>query len=502
MKILLTHSYFLKLDIKQYQAQTPYPPLATLYAAAFLRKNNFDVSFFDTQFCNSGKDIVEVLKKIKPNLFVICDDSFNYLSKMCLTNMRDAAFEMQRIAKQNGCKVVVSSSDAADNYEKYLNEEGADFVISGETEQTLLELACYLEKDNKQFDEIKGLIYKKNNTTIKTTSRPLMKDLDQLPYPAWDLVDISSYKKIWQKKHGYFSINLVTTRGCPFKCNWCAKPVYGNRYNSHSPGYIVGLIEYLQQKFEFDHIWFADDIFGLKPGWLKEFADLMKKNQIEISYKIQSRADLLLEEENIKYLSQSGCETVWMGAESGSEKILDAMDKGITVEQIYDAVEKLKQQKIKPSLFLQFGYPGETMEDISLTIKMVNKLVPEDIGISVSYPLPGTKFYEKVKNELDQKANWKDSDDLDLMFKNTFSHLFYKQLHRYIHKSYRGRQSLNVFKNFILFSNKDHVSLKRLFGFPFYFAGAYREKLKLKKLGPKLPDNFFKLNPLEPEIKI
>lgn len=484
MKILLTHSYFIKLDIKQYEAQTPYPPLATLYAAAMLRKNNFEVSVFDTQFCDSGKDIAEILQKEKPRLFVICDDSFNYLSKMCLSNMREAAFEMQRIAKRNGCKVIISSSDGVDNYEKYLAEDGADFVISGEAEQTLLELACHLEKDNDKFQEIKGLIYRKDNTIIKTLSRPLMKDLDQLPFPAWDLIDITPYKNIWLKKHGYFSINLVTTRGCPFKCNWCAKPIYGNRYNSHSPGYVVKLIKHLQPKLEFSHIWFADDIFGLKPGWLKEFADLIKKNEIKISYKIQSRADLLLEEENIKYLSRSGCNTVWMGAESGSQKILDAMNKGITVEQIYEATEKLKQYKIKPALFLQFGYPGETMNDIKLTLKMVNELVPEDIGISVSYPLPGTAFYEKVKKELEQKTNWKDSDDLDLMFKNTLSHLFYKRLHRYIHKSYRGKQSLYAFKKFISFSDKNDATLKRLFGFPFYFLGAYREKLKLKKLEP------------------
>jgi radical SAM superfamily enzyme YgiQ (UPF0313 family) len=478
MKILLSSAYFLRLDPKQFRAQTPYPPLATLYAAAVLRKAGYEVQVFDTQFCQSGNDIESHLKKFQPDIFVIYDDSFNYLSKMCLSNMRSEAFRMQQLAKGTGCKIIASSSDASDHFEEYL-QQGADFVISGEAENTLLEIAHALE-NNTDPNIIQGLIFKNGSVIKKTVARPVLKDLDLLPFPAWDLIDLEPYKRTWKKKHGYFSVNLVTTRGCPFKCNWCAKPIYGNRYNSHSPYYVVSMIEELQKQSSFDHIWFADDIFGLKPGWLKEFASLIREKNLKISYKIQSRADLLTEDNAVNYLSSSGCETVWMGAESGSQKILDAMDKGIHVEQIYEAVHLLRKNKIKPSLFLQFGYPGETKDDIQLTLKMIRDLLPEDIGISVSYPLPGTVFYERVKEELKQKANWTHSDDLDLMFKNKFSSTFYKRLHRYVHRSYRGYQSLNNFKKLISF--RETPNMKRAIGFPFYYAAAWAEKFRLNKL--------------------
>ena len=191
---------------------------------------------------------------------------------------------------------------------------------------------------------------------------------------------------------------MSTTRGCPFKCNWCAKPIYGNRYNSRSVKHVIAELKYLNQIFDFDHIWFCDDIFGLKPGWVEEFAKAVANEKLTFKFKIQTRVDLLLEENTIELLAAAGCETAWVGAESGSQKILDAMDKGTQVSQIYEATRLLKKHGIKPAFFLQFGYPGETMQDIQLTIQMLNDLLPDDIGISVSYPLPVTKFFEQVKS--------------------------------------------------------------------------------------------------------
>ncbi|HEY1037913.1 MAG TPA: radical SAM protein, partial [Bacteroidia bacterium] len=431
MKVLFAHSYFLHFDPKQEQTKTPYAPLATLYAASYAREHGYEVDLFDVQFCEDPNELKDKLSYFRPDVFVIYDDGFNYLTKMCLTNMRDAAWEMQRLAKQYGCSVIVSSSDATDHIDEYI-KNGADIIIIGEAEQTLLELLDSI-KLKSEVARVDGIAFIQNNNIQKNPSRNVLKNLDSLPKPAWDLVNIEPYKKTWIDKHGYFTFNLVTTRGCPYKCNWCAKPIYGNRYNAHSPAYIVELIEETQQLFGYTHIWFADDIFGLKPNWLKEFRDLVKEKNISVKYKIQSRADLLLEPSSIQYLAESGCEHVWMGAESGSQKVLDAMDKGIKVEEIIRSARLLKAHGIKPSLFLQFGYPGETMEDIQKTMNMVLEVMPEDIGISVSYPLPGTGFYEKVKSELVHKTNWTDSDDLDLMFRNNYSKDFYKQLHRYVH---------------------------------------------------------------------
>ena len=489
-KILLTHSYFLRFDPKQWEIMQPYAPLGTIYAAAVLRKNGYEVSLFDPMFSSSAEEIIPSLKSFKPDALVIYDDGFNYLTKMCLTNMREAAFRMSELAKNSGIPVLVSGSDAADHFEKYL-DHGAMAVIRGEGEFTLTETLNQYFGGNHDLSAIDGLSFRKNEKTITNRPREVFKDLDEIPLPAWDLVDVETYKQAWLKKNGYFSMNMSTTRGCPFKCNWCAKPIYGNRYNSRSAENVVEEIQLLKKNYNPDHIWFCDDIFGLKPGWVNRFSELVKENKINIRYKIQSRVDLLLQENNIEDLAKSGCDTVWVGAESGSQKILDAMDKGIKVEQIKEATILLKKHGIKPAFFLQFGYPGETEEDIQKTIAMVKELLPDDIGISVSYPLPGTKFYENVKHELKEKANWTDSDELALMFRNTYPSEYYKHLHRYVHKIYRRHQGAELFKN--MMQGKLAVSsqnLKRAAGVIYHIPGEYHHRKQMNKIASSSPPNF------------
>lgn len=419
-----------------------YAPLGTLYAAAYAMHFGYSSALFDTMLVDSETDLLNSIKIHKPSAVVIYDDNFNYLTKMCLSRMRQAAFNMIQIAKNNNCKVIVSGSDAADHLEKYFLHK-ADFVICGEGEQTLIELLDFIYgKTNNSLENINGIAYLKDSKIFKTEPRKVIKNLDSLPFPAWELVDFSQYKKLWLKHHGYFSMNLVTTRGCPFHCNWCAKPIYGQVYNSHSPQYIVNQMKFLQEKYSPDHIWFCDDIFGLKPGWIAEFNNELKKSNINIPFKCLSRADLLLKEDNIRRLSEAGCKSVWIGAESGSQKILDAMEKGTAIEEIYSAANLLKKHNIEVCFFLQFGYTGETISEINQTIKMVNQLMPDDIGISVSYPLPGTKFYDRVVSEMKLKHNWELSDDFEMMFNGSYSTDFYRALHKRMHKEFRTRQIL------------------------------------------------------------
>jgi len=481
-KILFTHSYFYRFDPKQWAAKQPYPPLGTIYAAAVMRQAGYNVSLFDTALIESPEKLLSVIEKDEPNYLVIYDDGFNYLTKMCLTNMREAAFKMAEIAKEKGLKVIASSSDATDHFEKYL-AHGVDFVIIGEGEITLKELIRAIDEESTDFTNIQGLAFNNNGQIFRTSTRQIVKELDSFPMPAWDLVDVDSYKKIWMEKHGYFSLNIATTRGCPFKCNWCAKPIYGNRYNSRSPQKVAEEIDYLISNFKVHHFWMCDDIFGLKPGWVQEFRDVVKSKGLKFKYKIQSRVDLLLQEDTIAALAESGAETVWVGAESGSQKILDAMDKGTTVQQIYEATRLLKKNKIRPAFFLQFGYLSEEKSDIEKTINMVLELMPEEIGISVSYPLPGTKFYEKVKEQLKEKTNWTDSDELALMYKGTFSPAYYKKLHRYVHKVYRRKQSLLTLKNVI--SNPLSINKKKMrsvLSSLYYVPASITDSLALKKL--------------------
>lgn len=481
--ILLTHSYFLHFDPKQESLGQPFPPLGTLYAASVLKEHGYKVVVHDVMFEKNAEHIEGIIEQVKPDFFIIYDDGFNYLTKMCLTNMRDAALRMTELAKHHHIPVIISSSDSTDHFEKYLNQ-GVDCVLLGEAEETVIDVLTHLSSGKFLNENIHGIAFKENDgKVVKTSRRNVIRDLDSLPMPAWDLIKLQPYKSAWKAKNDYYMINMGTTRGCPYKCNWCAKPIYGQKYNSRSPRNVVDEIKFLRTNYGIKNIWFSDDIFGLKPNWVQEFANIMAKEGMNIRYKIQSRADLLLQENYVEYLAKSGCTSVWMGAESGSQKILDAMDKGITVEDIKQATYLLKKYGIKPSFFIQFGYLGETREDIDKTIALINELLPTDIGISVSYPLPGTKFYETVKADLKEKANWTDSDDLDLMFKNTYSAEFYKTLHRYVHKNYRKHQSIDGWKN--LLGKTTHATKptwRSLFALPYYAMGAWNYGRKLNSI--------------------
>ncbi|AWI25367.1 B12-binding domain-containing radical SAM protein [Flavobacterium pallidum] len=480
-EILFTHSYFYRRDPKQWKNKMPFPPLGTLYAASLMRGNGYNVHLFDTCLIEDPLEIRPAIEAILPKYLVIYDDGFNYLTKMCLTTMREAAFEMIAMGKQNGAIVIVSSSDSTDHYGLYL-EKGADYIIQGEGELTLLELINTLEK-NQIPETTNGIAFRKHNDIQVNPKRPVLQNLDELPLPAWDLIEMNDYKIIWSQSGQDFTLNIATTRGCPYKCNWCAKPIYGNRYNSHSPEYIVNHIEFLRQSFGVKRFWMCDDIFGLKPNWVQQFNAGLKSKKLKIRYYIQSRADLLLKEDTIDALAESGLEEVWVGAESASQKILDAMDKGTKVEQIYEATRLLKSKNIRIAFFLQFGYPGETPEDIEHTISMVKELKPDNIGISVSYPLPGTPFYEKVKADLTAKSNWKDSDDLEMMFNGTFKSAYYKKLQRFVHKEFRKTQGLDNLK--AMAGNPLELSLRKVISvmkLGYYVPGAFASGISLKKM--------------------
>lgn len=443
--ILFGQSYYLRFDPKLWEAMQPYPPLGTLYAASFMREKGFTVALFDAMLSEGTHEWAARVREVQPRYAVIFEDNFNYLSKMSLLRMRAAAFEMIDAAKAQGCTVIVCGADMTDHAGQYL-EHGADYVLTGEGEETLAELVAYLDTNPAPFVDdglyqIRSLAYLRNGAMVRTPPRPVIRDLDALPFPAWGLIDYEKYRAMWQAQHGYFSMNLVTTRGCPFHCNWCAKPIWGQKYNVRSPQNVVAEMRWLKDNFAPDHIWFMDDIMGIQDRWIEQFADLLDEAGLRIPFKSLNRVDLLLRGKTIPALARAGAQIVWVGAESGSQKILDAMDKGTTVEQIYEATRQLHAHGIKVAFFLQFGYPGETREDIELTLKMIRDLMPDDIGISVSYPLPGTPFYERVRHELGERANWLDSADLAMLYQGPFATEFYRQLHTVVHKDYRSRKT-------------------------------------------------------------
>jgi anaerobic magnesium-protoporphyrin IX monomethyl ester cyclase len=438
MKLLFGQSYYLIFDPKLYAAMKPYPPLGTLYAASAVREAGYDVALFDAMLAQSESEWEQSLEKNQPQIAIIYEDNFNYLSKMCLGRMRQAALTMIDMAKKRDCTVIVCGSDATDHPRIFL-DGGADYVLLGEGEESLLALLASL---SGQWDTSpEAILGVQSAQTLLPTRRPAMRDIDKLPMPAWDLLNMHHYKEVWQARHGYFSMNLVTTRGCPYHCNWCAKPIWGQRYNVHSPQTIVNQMKHLRDVYGVNHIWFADDIMGLKPNWIENFADLLTAEGVKMPFKCLSRADLLVRGETINGLARAGCEVVWIGAESGSQRILDAMEKGTSVAQIREAAQRLQAVGVGVAFFLQFGYPSETREELSMTLNLVRECMPDDVGMSVSYPLPGTKFYERVKDQLGAQDHWQHSDDLAMLYAGPFSTTFYRQLHITLHKEFRSRKT-------------------------------------------------------------
>lgn len=442
-ELLVGQSYYLRFDPKLWAAMQPYPPLGSLVAAACLRQQGYEVAVFDAMLADSESDWESRLCRESPRIAVLFEDSFNYLSKMCLSRMREAAFRMIAAARSAEALVIVCGSDASDHGAEYL-AQGANFVIRGEGEATLLDLLGQLENGVvRDPGAVQGLVYPDpvSGTPLSTPDREVMRDLDCLPFPAWDLIDVERYRRIWLKRHGYFSMNMVTTRGCPYHCNWCAKPIWGQTYNMRSPADVVTELLELKERYQPDHIWFADDIMGLKKDWMSAFADEVERRGAHVPFKCLSRVDLLLRRGEVEALKRAGCEIVWVGAESGSQRVLDAMDKGTRVEQIHAATRRARHAGVRIGFFLQFGYPGERLEDIEKTLELVRACEPDEIGISVSYPLPGTRFFDLVEDRLGSKQNWIDSADLDVLYRGTFSAEFYRRLARVVQREFLQRRA-------------------------------------------------------------
>jgi len=431
--ILLTHSYHLYYDSKQVKKMQPYPPLGTLYAAALLRESGYSVAVFDTMLNDPDQEFSEALKRHRPRIVVVYEDNFNFLSKMCLTRMRQVAHSILEQSLRAGALVLINGSDASDCAHEYL-KSGFLCVLLGEAELTLLEAVQALtQRTPRALTDIAGIAHLDSaGQLVRTAARPLLRDLGRLPLPARDLIDIGPYREAWHAAHGFFSLNIISSRGCPYRCNWCAKPIYGNSFAVRSPLEVAAEMRSLKYDFGAEHLWFADDIFGLRSKWVQDFAVAVEKLEAAVPFKIQSRVDLI-DPANAQALKRAGCREVWMGVESGSQKVLDAMDKGTRVNEIVKARESLGHEGIKACYFIQFGYPGEDWEAIQQTVQLVRLTRPDDVGVSVSYPLPGTKFFERVREQLGSKRNWADSGDISMMFQGAYTDAFYRALHDYLH---------------------------------------------------------------------
>jgi anaerobic magnesium-protoporphyrin IX monomethyl ester cyclase len=429
--VLLTHSYHLPFDSKQLRKMQPYIPIGTLYAASALRDRGISVGVFDAMLEEPDAKFVSMLNEHQPKVVAVYEDDFNFLSKMCLTRMREVAWEIARTSKEVGAVVIVHGSDSTDNPSLFL-ENGFDYVLCGEAESVLVDL-CTAILRGVEVPQLDGLVKLNSNGRLMQSPQRLAKNpaWADLPLPSRDLINLESYRAAWVNAHGYFSTNMVSSRGCPFHCNWCAKPISGNGFHLRSATAVAEEMALLKTA-GVEHIWFGDDVFALNHHWVREFAEEVTNRGAAVPFKVQSRADLM-SEQTVHHLKAAGCAEVWMGVESGSQVVLDAMDKGITLSVVAVARERLREAGIRACFFLQFGYPGENWAELQETIAFVRRLRPENIGISFSYPLPGTLFYERVRSQLGTKQNWADSDDLCIMFRAAYKTDFYRAVREALH---------------------------------------------------------------------
>ncbi len=416
MNLLLIHAYFIHEDEVEQKVMKPYPPLGLLYISAFLEQHGIEHRVFDSTFSS----FEELKKEILTNTPDVIGIYANFLTRRNILRIIDFLKEESLL---NQIKFVIGGPDVKYSDKEYLGY-GADYLVIGEGEQTFLELINALEA-KKGISRIDGIAYKDDSGKVKVNNpRSHMRDLNELPFPNRKKIDLSKYLNGWKAKHGYNSITVNTQRGCSFSCNWCSHAVYGDTYRRRSAKSVVDELVEIQKDYNPDSIWFVDDVFTMSERWLTAFAEELKSRDVKLSYECISRADRL-NENVIKTLYNSGCEMIWIGAESGSQKVIDLMNRRVDVNQVREMIQLASKQGIKTGTFIMLGYPGETEEDILETIKHLKIANPDIFTINTAYPIRGTHLHGIVKNITLNDDNWAETIDRDVDFKRTYSRRYY-----------------------------------------------------------------------------
>ncbi|MEO5562040.1 MAG: radical SAM protein [Chitinophagaceae bacterium] len=417
MSILLTHGYFLHEDEKEKKIMRPYVPLGILYISAWLEKNGYPNDVFDSTF-SSFNELCNVLQKNKPRIVAV------YTNLMTKLNVLRIIRFIKDHKELGQTKVVLGGPEVRNHANNFL-EHGADFIVLGEGEESMLELTNWIMKGEGDITTINGIIYKDDTNNIyKNKEREKLKNLDQLPMPNRQKVNLQLYFDAWKEKHGTSSVTVNTMRGCPYSCKWCSRAVYGSSYRRRTAAHVVDEIASIKENYKVDSVWFVDDVFTISHKWLASFNAELKRRNITVAYECITRADRM-NEEVVQQLKESGCFRVWIGAESGSQKVIDLMDRRVEVEQVRNMIKMAKSYGIEAGTFIMVGYPGETKDDIFETARHLKSSDPDYFTITVAYPIKGTPLYEEVESRFVEQLSWEKSTDRDIDFKRTYSRRYY-----------------------------------------------------------------------------
>jgi anaerobic magnesium-protoporphyrin IX monomethyl ester cyclase len=411
--LLLTHGYFLGEDPKEVLIRKPYTPLGLLYICSYLRAKRFDIDVFDSTF-STKNDLFCHLQSQPPSLLGV------YANLITRANV----VEILRVAKDAGWKTIVGGPEPGAYIQEYL-AAGADVVVIGEGETTMEELLPALQSGNG-LSRIKGIAFLDPDGHVEQTGpRPQIGNLDALPWPARDAVNIAAYLETWREAHGQSSLSLITARGCPYHCRWCSHQVFGKTHRRRSARTVVDEVEWLLATYHPDMLWIADDVFTIHHGWLREYAAEMRRRGLRVPFECISRADRL-SPEAVRLLAELGCFRVWIGSESGSQRILDAMERSVTVAEVQAAVALCRTNGIQSGMFLMWGYQGEDLSDIEATIQHVKRSDPDVFLTTVAYPIKGTPYYDSVEDSLVRlKKPWSQTSDREIAIGGRHSRRFY-----------------------------------------------------------------------------
>lgn len=414
MSILFTHGYYLSDDPKEQKIMKPYPPLGLLYVSGYLKSKNIDNTVFDSTFSNQ-KEQLEFIQKKTPK--VICIYT-NLMTKIEVIRL----IKILKTENYNHPKIILGGPDVTYNVENYL-KSGADFLIIGEGEETTFELyqAIINQSDLKEVD---GIAYIENEHIVQTNPRTKIKELSELPLPNRDAINMQRYLDTWKKNHGQSSMTISTQRGCPYTCKWCSTAVYGQSYRRRPANLVAAEMKMLKQKYNPDAIWFVDDVFTVSHKWLQEFKEEVLKQDAIIPFECITRAERL-NDEILDLLKLMGCFRIWIGAESGSQKIIDLMDRRVDINQVKETIQKTNAKGMETGTFVMVGYPEETQEDINQTIQYLKEAKPTQYTITIAYPIKGTSLYKEIENKITHQPNWDTSTDREIDFKRTYSRKFY-----------------------------------------------------------------------------
>lgn len=434
MKVLLTHGYFIKEDEKEQKIMKPYPPLGILYISAWLDQHGYDNEVFDTTFSLKA-NLQEYLSKEKPDIVAF------YTNLMTKVNIIEAVKYIRSDENLKDTIVVLGGPDIRYNKKDYL-DTGANITVFGEGEQTMLEIVKSVKEGmREEFGHIDGIAYYSNGTLIQTKERARIRPIDSIPYPNRHKIKIQQYLDVWKKYHGKSAMTVSTQRGCPYTCKWCSTAVYGQSYRRRSPKIVAEELKDIQDTYNPDSIWFVDDVFTVSHKWLEDFVGEVKALNVTIPFECITRADRL-NEQVIDWLKEAGCFRVWIGAESGSQKVIDLMDRRVDVNQVRNMIQMTREKGMEAGTFIMLGYPGETEEDIVETVNHLKQSNPHHFTITVAYPIKGTSLYAEIEADQTTNLDWEKSTDRQRDFKRAYSRKYYQYAVKWVDNKVRYHQAI------------------------------------------------------------